>query len=125
MRLRTRPRAARRSRAEPSVTVSFELDGERFAITERLPYTPVDLVALSFDREVVLVPRGQKSVRTLSVTAKSQLEDPVEAAVQLQMGPGISAAATPSWITLTKEQREARVLVQATIDAGEMTPTPA
>ena len=61
-------------------------------------------------------------MRTLSVTAKSQLEDPVEAAVQLQMGPGISAAATPSRITLTKEQREARVLVQATIDAGEMTP---
>ncbi|MEC8653711.1 MAG: PIG-L family deacetylase [Planctomycetota bacterium] len=105
-----------------SVTVSFALDGERFAITERLPYTPVDPVALSFDREVVLVPRGKKSVRTLSVTAKSQLEDPVEAAVQLQMGPGISAAATPSRITLTKEQREARVLVQATIDAGEMTP---
>ena len=105
-----------------SVTVSFELDGERFEVTESLPYTPVDPVALSFDREVVLVPRGQKSVRTLSVTAESQLDDPVEAAVQLQMGPGISAAATPSRITLTKEQREARVLVQATIDAGEMTP---
>jgi len=110
---------------EPSfapVTVSFTLDGERFEVTERLPYTPVDPVALSFDREVVLVARGQKSVRTLSVTAQSQLDDPVEAAVQLQMGPGIAASATPSRITLTKEQREARVLVQATIDAGEMTP---
>lgn len=109
---------------EPSfapVTVSFTLDGERFEVTESLPYTAVDPVALSFDREVVLVPRGQKSVRTLSVTARSQLDEPVEAAVQLQMGPGISAAATPSRITLTQEQREARVLVQATIDAGEMT----
>ena len=105
-----------------SVTVRFTLDGERFEVTESLPYTAVDPIALTFDREVVLVPRGQKSVRTLSVTAESQLDDPVEAAVQLQMGPGISAAATPSRITLTKEQREARVLVQATIDAGEMTP---
>ncbi len=105
-----------------SVTVSFTLDGERFEVTEALPYTPVDPVALTFDREVVLVPRGQKSVRTLSVTAESQLEDPVEAAVQLQMGPGITAEATPGRITLTQEQREARVLVQATIDAGEMTP---
>ncbi len=105
-----------------SVAVRFTLDGEQFEVTEALPYTPVDPVALSFDREVVLVARGQKSVRTLSVTAESQLDDPVEAAVQLQMGPGISAAATPSRITLTKEQREARVLVQATIDAREMTP---
>jgi LmbE family N-acetylglucosaminyl deacetylase len=104
-----------------SVTVRFELDGERFELTESLAYTPVDPVALTFDREVVLVPRGQKGARTFSVTAESHLDEPVAAAVQLQMGPGISAEATPSRVTLTKEQREARVLVRASIDAGEMT----
>lgn len=104
-----------------SVTVRFDLDGEHFEITHRLSYTPVEPVALTFDREVVLVPRGQKSERLLSVMAESHLDTPVEAAVQLQMGPGIQANATPSRLTLTKEQREARILVRATIDATEMT----
>jgi|GEM_PF-2358007 len=104
-----------------SVTVRFAIDGERFEVTESLPYTPVEPVALKFEREVVLVPRGQRSERLLSVTAESQLDEPVEAAIQLQMGPGINAEATPGRVKLTREQREARVLVRATIDADEMT----
>ena len=110
---------------EPSfvtVTVSFTLDGESFTIVERLPYTPVDPVALTFDREVVLVPKGQQSERLLSIVAESHLDDPVSGAVQLQMGPGIEAEATPGRLTLTDEQREARLLVRARIDAEEMTP---
>jgi len=109
---------------EPSFTflmTQFELDGLKFARVTRLVYTPVEPVALSFDREVVLVPRGQKSERLLSVMAESHLDAPVAAAVQLQMGPGIDAKATPSRLTLTKEQREARIQVRATIDATEMT----
>jgi hypothetical protein len=104
-----------------TVWISFVLDGQKFMISERLPYTPVEPVELTFDREVVLVPRGQKSERLLSVIAESHLDAPVAAAVQLQMGPGIEAAATPSRLTLTNEQREARIQVRATIDATEMT----
>ena len=103
------------------VTTTFELDGLEFVWSTQLSYTPVDPVALSFDREVVLVPAGKRSERLLSVVAQSHVEDPVEAPVQLQMGPGITASATPSRLRLTKEQREARLLVRAEIDAAEMT----
>ena len=103
------------------VQTTFELDGLEFVRSSRLPYRPVDPVALSFEREVVLVPAGRRSERVLSVVAQSHVEDPVEAPVQLQMGPGITAAATPSRLRLTKEQREARLLVRADIDAAEMT----
>ena len=103
------------------VTTTFELDGLEFVWSTQLSYTPVDPVALSFDREVVLVPAGKRSERLLSVVAQSHAEDPVEAPVQLQMGPGITASATPSRLRLTKEQREARLLVRAEIDAAEMT----
>lgn len=109
---------------EPSfvdVNVSFDLDGEPFTIRKTLPYTPVEPVALTFEREVVLVPRGKKSERLLSISVESHLDSPVSAAVQLQMGPGIQAVATPSRLDLTKEQSEARILVRATIDATQMT----
>jgi len=109
---------------EPSfveVLATFELDGETFTISESLPYTPVEPVALTFEREVVLVRRGQKSERLLDISVASHLDATVNAPVQLQMGPGIEAKATPSRIELTKEQNEARIQVRATIDADEMT----
>ncbi|MFT4840963.1 MAG: LmbE family N-acetylglucosaminyl deacetylase [Planctomycetota bacterium] len=110
---------------EPSfanVVTTFTLDGQPFRIVSKLPYTPVDPVSLKFEREVVLVARGQKSERLLSISVESHLDTSVMAPVQLQMGPGIQAVATPSRLELTKEQREARILVRATIDASEMTP---
>lgn len=109
---------------EPSfveVVTSFQLDGQSFVIKKRLAYTPVEPVELTFDREVVLVPRGQKSERRLSVSVESHLDTSVTAAVQLQMGPGIQATTTPTRLELSSEQREARILVSATIDATEMT----
>jgi LmbE family N-acetylglucosaminyl deacetylase len=110
---------------EPSfihVVTTFDLDNQPFRIVSQLAYTPVEAVALKFDREVVLVARGQKSERLLSISVESHLDTSVMAPVQLQMGPGIQAVATPSRLELTKEQREARILVRATIDANEMTP---
>ena len=84
---------------EPSfveVVTSFQLDGQSFVIKKRLAYTPVEPVELTFDREVVLVPRGQKSERRLSGSVESHLDTSVTAAVQLQMGPGIQATTTPT-----------------------------
>lgn len=110
---------------EPSfvdVLTTFEIDGVPYRITSRLTYTPVEPVALKFEREVVLVARGQKSERLLSISVESHLDTTIDAPVQLQMGPGIDAVATPSRLELTKEQREARILVRAVIDASEMTP---
>ncbi|MGK0302211.1 MAG: LmbE family N-acetylglucosaminyl deacetylase, partial [Planctomycetota bacterium] len=110
---------------EPSfvnVVTTFTLDNHQFRIDSKLAYTPVESVALKFEREVVLVARGQKSERLLSISVESHLDTSVSAPVQLQMGPGIEAVATPSRLELTKEQREARILVRATIDANEMTP---
>ena len=109
---------------EPSfieVVTTFDLDGESFTIRRTMPYTPVEPVALTFEREVVLVRRGQKSERMLNISVQSHLDLPVSAAVQLQMGPGIEAVATPSRLELTKEQSEARIEVRAIIDANEMT----
>ena len=110
---------------EPSfaaVTATFRLDGMNFQSEVLLPYTPVEPVALRFEREVVLVPRGKKSERLLSIVVESHLDESVTAPVVLQMGPGIDAVATPSRLALTSEQREARLLVRATIDEEEMTP---
>jgi len=109
---------------EPSfvdVETTFDLDGESFTILRTMPYTPVEPVALTFEREVVLVRRGQKSERLLNVGVESHLDTSVSAAVKLQMGPGIEAVATPGRLELTKEQSEARIQVRATIDANEMT----
>ena len=109
---------------EPSfvdVVTTFQLDGESFTIQAAMPYTPVEPVALSFEREVVLVRRGKKSERLLDIGVESHLDSPVSAAVKLQMGPGIEAVATPSRLELTKEQSEARIQLRATIDASEMT----
>ena len=105
-----------------SVTATFQLDGMNFESESLLRYTPVEPVALRFAREVVLVPRGKKSERLLSIVVESHLDEPVSAPVVLQMGPGIDAVATPSRLALTSEQREARLLVRATIDEEEMTP---
>lgn len=109
---------------EPSfveVVTTFDLDGESFSIRSTRPYTPVEPVALTFEREVVLVRRGQKSERLLNISVESHLDSPVVAAVQLQMGPGIEAVATPGRLELTKEQSEARIQVRVNIDANEMT----
>ncbi|MFK7740433.1 MAG: PIG-L family deacetylase [Planctomycetota bacterium] len=109
---------------EPSfvdVDVEFLLDGFSYSIQKRLYYTPVDAIELVFEREVVLVPNEQKSERLLSISVRNHTDDTIEGAVQLQMGPGIQATATPSRLSLSKEQREARILVRASIDAGEMT----
>ncbi|HEB53197.1 MAG TPA: PIG-L family deacetylase [bacterium] len=109
---------------EPSfarVQVSFTLDGRRFVIAEDLPYTPVAPIAMTFEREAVLVPNGQQSTRVLSVSVHNHTGANIEGAVQLQMGPGIRATATPSRLALSEEQREARILVRATIDAAAMT----
>lgn len=110
---------------EPSfveVVTEFTLDDYPFRIVSKLPYTPVEPVQLKFEREVVMVARGQKSERLLSISVESHLDTTIDGPVLLQMGPGIQAVATPSRLELTKEQREARILVRVTIDANEMTP---
>ena len=110
---------------EPSlieVDVAFKLEGVRVQLLEPLHYTPVEPIALKWDREVVIVPRGQRSERLLSVSLRNHREMKINQGVKLQMGPGIEAEATPSRLALSKEQLEARILVRASIDADEMTP---
>ncbi|MCB9877662.1 MAG: PIG-L family deacetylase [Planctomycetes bacterium] len=104
------------------VDVSFTLDDLRFDCFETLRYTPVRPIELRWDRDVVVVPRGQKSERLLSVSLENHRERRSDAGVRLAMGPGIDATAVPDHLILTGEQRDARILVRATIDADEMTP---
>ena len=109
---------------EPSliqVDVAFELQGVRVRMLESLHYTPVAPIAMKWDREVVIVPRGQQSERLLSVGLRNHGELKTTQGVRLQMGPGIIAEATPSRLALSKEQLEARILVRTAIDAAEMT----
>ncbi|MEZ6037974.1 MAG: PIG-L family deacetylase [Planctomycetota bacterium] len=110
---------------EPEVVeidVSFSLDDLPFDCLEVLRYTPVRPIELQWDRDVVVVPRGQKSERLLSVSLENHRERRSDNGVRLSMGPGIVATATPDHLILTGEQRDARILVRATIDADEMTP---
>jgi LmbE family N-acetylglucosaminyl deacetylase len=108
---------------EPSfatVQIAFVLGGEAFHLERRLPYTPAPPLELVWDREVLLVPAGQRSERLLSVRVRAHAPGDAEAAVRLSMGPGIQATALPGRLSLSAEQNEARVLVRATIDAAEL-----
>jgi LmbE family N-acetylglucosaminyl deacetylase len=119
----TFPCAARDAGPEPSfatVQIAFELGGEPFRLERRLPYTPAPPLELVWDREVLLVPAGQRSERLLSVRVRAHAPGDAEAAVRLSMGPGIQAMALPGRLSLSAEQNEARLLVRATIDAAEL-----
>jgi len=110
---------------EPSLVeadVEFELDGVPIVILQPHHYTPVAPIAMQWDRDVVIVPRGVRSERLLSVSLQNHRRMKINQGVRLQMGPGILADATPSRIALTEELAEARILVRAMIDADEMTP---
>lgn len=104
------------------VTIEFSLDGLPFTLLEARPYTPVPTMEMSWDREVLLVPKGQQRAVTLSASVRTNRESGINTAVRLQMGLGLTATAMPQRLTLTRQHDEARILVDATIDAAELTP---
>jgi hypothetical protein len=102
------------------VEVSFVLDGQPVRIVRRLPYTPVAPVELQWDREVVMVPKGQTVERMLSVGVHAHVDQQVAAPVRLSLPPGIQAMPVPSRISLSPEHSDARLLIRATIAADEL-----
>jgi len=103
-----------------TVTVSFTLDGEPITLTRSLPYTPVPPVELTWDREVILVPAGKTVERVFSVSVTGHGDRELTAPVRLSLPPGIQAVPIPSRLSLTAENPQARLLVRATITAGEL-----
>ncbi len=104
-----------------TVQVSFELDGQPFVVTQRLPYTPVPAIELAWDREVVMVPKGLTVERVLSVTLNNHLERETSAPIRLGLPPGVQAVPLPARLALSQEHTQARVLIRATINADELT----
>ncbi|MFY9342570.1 MAG: hypothetical protein WAT39_08775, partial [Planctomycetota bacterium] len=104
------------------VVTEFTLDDVPFTVMVSLPYTPVPPVALQWDREVLMVPRGRTVQRVLSVAVRGFDDHEANHPVMLSMGPGIRATSIPGRLMLTKDHDEARVLVPATIEADELMP---
>ncbi|MBL8755987.1 MAG: PIG-L family deacetylase [Planctomycetes bacterium] len=102
------------------VDVAFTLDGHPLRVRKEFHYTPVPPVTLTWDREVLMVPKGKKVERVLSVAVRCIRDEDTNTAVALSMGPGITAETIPGRLALAKGDAETRVLVRATIDANEL-----
>ena len=103
--------------------ITFVLDGEKHVVVRRLPYTPVPPLELTWDREVVLVPKGRTVERLFSVAVTSNTDGESSAPIRLGLPPGVQAVPLPTRLTLSREHSQARVLVKATIVADELTET--
>jgi LmbE family N-acetylglucosaminyl deacetylase len=102
------------------VDVAMVLDGRPISVMRLLPYTPVPPVELQWDREVVMVPKGQTVERLLSVGVHTHLDRETTTPVRLALPPGIQAVPVPSRLTLSPEHSDARLLVRTTIAADEL-----
>ena len=103
------------------VDVTCKIDGKPFRMSRLLPYTPVEPVTLTWDREVLLVPKGRTVERVLSVAVRCIRNEETNTPTVLSMGPGITAKTIPGRLALAEGDTETRVLVRATIDANELT----
>lgn len=103
--------------------ITFELDGGKHVVARRLPYTPVPPLELTWDREVVLVPKGRTVERLFSVAVTSNTDGESSAPIRLGLPPGVQAVPLPTRLTLSREHSQARVLVKATIAADELSDT--
>jgi len=104
--------------------VSLVLDGVEMQLRPTLPYTPVEPVAMAWDRSFVMVPQGQVVERVLSATVKKYRAGDLAEPVRLMMGPGIKAIAAPGRLNLTNEHPEARLLVRATFTVEDLASEP-
>jgi hypothetical protein len=107
-----------------ALEVTFELDGVPIRLHPRLPFTSVDPIELRWDRDVVMVPRGQTSQRILGATVVSHRESDLEEPVRLGISSGVAAEAIPARLSLSREHPEARLLVRATFAADELPAEP-
>lgn len=103
-----------------SLDVAFTLGGVPIALRPRLWFTPVPAVALEWDRQVVMVPRGQVVERILSATVIKWRDADLAEPVKLAMGPGVRAESIPGRLELTREHPEARLLVRTSFVADEI-----
>ena len=103
-----------------TLDVSFVLGGVDIELHPTLHYTPVEPIAMKWDRNFVMVPKGRVVERVLSATVKNYRAEDLTESVRLVMGPGIKAVATPGRLNLTDEHPEARLLVRATFDTDDL-----
>jgi LmbE family N-acetylglucosaminyl deacetylase len=103
-----------------TLDVSFTLDGVPIELHPRLWYTPVDPVEVEWDRDVVMVPKGQTVERIVSATVRSHRDTEFSEPVRLSTGNGVKAEAIPGRVSLSREHPEARLLVRATVAADEL-----
>lgn len=106
------------------VDVAFTLRSVPIRLRPRHHYTPVDPIELRFDRDALLVPKGQTVERIVSASVTSWRDGELSAPIRLAMGPGIRAEAIPGRIALSREHPEARLLLRATFAADELASDP-
>ncbi|MGE3173879.1 MAG: PIG-L family deacetylase [Planctomycetota bacterium] len=104
--------------------VHFTLDGVPIELHPRLPYSPVDPIEVRWDRDVVMVPKGQAVQRILSATVVSHRDADLDEPIRLAMGLGVGAEAIPGRVSLSQEHPEARLLVRATFAKDELPEQP-
>ncbi len=114
---------ARAGSPEPAwvdLEVSFTLAGTPIHLHPRLPYTPVDAIQLAWDRDTIMVPKGQTVERIVSASVTSWQATELSEPIRLGMGTGIKAESIPGRVSLSPDHPEARLLVRATITADEL-----
>jgi LmbE family N-acetylglucosaminyl deacetylase len=103
-----------------TVVVTFALNGQEHRVERRLAYTPVPRIELAWDREVVMLPKGQTVERLLSVSVTGHGDGESAGPVRLGLPPGVQAVPVPSRLALSAENNQARLLVRATIAVDEL-----
>lgn len=98
------------------LAVRFSLDGVPIELHPQLAYTPVRPMDVSWDRDVVMLPKGQQKELILSATVTRHGAADVDEVVQLSGAAGIQATAIPARLSLSAEHPEARLLVRVRLD---------
>jgi len=107
--------------AEPDwveVDVSFALAGQAFTVRHRLAGRVVPTLQAKWDRDVALVPRGERTARIFVLRLAYSGDSSIESAVELEAPEGFEVTASPEFVKLSATRREMRVLVSVTSNHG-------
>ncbi len=96
----------------------------RIELAPRLSFSSVEPVEVSWDRDVVMVPKDRVVERIFSASVKCRRAEGLAEPIRIAAGAGIRAEAIPGRLALSADHAEARVLVRATIDGSALDAQP-
>ena len=104
-----------------TVLVTFTLEGTRHRIARRLPYRVVPPIELSWERDLVMVPKDQVLERVYSLEVKRHTVTALpNTPVRFGMGFGLRAEAIPGRVELDSATSSARLRVRVNVDGNEV-----